>query len=134
MIIFIVREYRLILLHNLFFFSFVQGGKIIVLLAWHKAIMTREITMAIDPESEEAGKTVSWAKDNFLRKTDHVSLTTVLYLDPEFVDHGQFFVVMLIAWFQRIIHAIYYIKKRLFIGCRWEGYFRDGRKGNNKKK
>ena len=56
--------------------------------------MTREITLAIDPESEEAGKTVSWAKENFLRKTDHVNLTTVLYLDAEFVDHGQFFVVM----------------------------------------
>ncbi|KAI9246249.1 hypothetical protein BDA99DRAFT_527222 [Phascolomyces articulosus] len=49
--------------------------------------MTREIILAIDPESEEAGKTVSWAVENFLRETDHVKLVSVLYLDVEFVDH-----------------------------------------------
>ncbi|KAI7850477.1 hypothetical protein BDC45DRAFT_539214 [Circinella umbellata] len=55
--------------------------------------MTREIALAIDPESEEAGKTVSWAKENFLRKTDHVNLITVLCLDAEFVDHDYLLAV-----------------------------------------
>ncbi|KAI9494557.1 hypothetical protein BDB00DRAFT_818537 [Zychaea mexicana] len=49
--------------------------------------MTREIILAIDPESEEAEKVVAWSLNNFLRASDHVNLVTMLYLDVEFVDH-----------------------------------------------
>ncbi|KAI8139753.1 hypothetical protein BJV82DRAFT_625986 [Fennellomyces sp. T-0311] len=49
--------------------------------------MAREIILAIDPESEEAGKTVAWSAANFLRETDQVCLLTVMYLDAEFMDH-----------------------------------------------
>ncbi|KAF7731929.1 hypothetical protein EC973_007760 [Apophysomyces ossiformis] len=47
---------------------------------------TREIVLAVDPEAEEATKTIQWASENFLRQDDRIHLVMVLAMDAEFMD------------------------------------------------
>ncbi|ORY90341.1 hypothetical protein BCR43DRAFT_499139 [Syncephalastrum racemosum] len=48
--------------------------------------MVRSIAIAVDPESSDSFRTLEWAKENFLRSTDHIHLISILVLDTEFMD------------------------------------------------
>jgi hypothetical protein len=48
----------------------------------------RQVSISIDPLSEEAQKTIQWANDHFLRPDDDVHCVMVSVLDPEYTDQG----------------------------------------------
>ncbi|KAI9319223.1 hypothetical protein BX666DRAFT_1924169 [Dichotomocladium elegans] len=61
---------------------------LILLLPHFSLAMERQITIAIDPCTEETAKIIAWSADHFLRPNDHIRLVTVLVVDPELADHN----------------------------------------------
>ncbi|OBZ84492.1 hypothetical protein A0J61_07454 [Choanephora cucurbitarum] len=49
----------------------------------------RKIAIAIDPLSEEAYKTIQWAKENFFRQTDEIHAIMIMVLDGEFDEQDD---------------------------------------------
>ncbi|KAI8053156.1 uncharacterized protein B0P05DRAFT_308397 [Gilbertella persicaria] len=48
----------------------------------------RQVAIAVDPLSEEANKTICWAKENFFRPTDEIHAVMVMVLDCEFGEQA----------------------------------------------